>query len=100
LGKLVHRLAFVIFFVVSLASCTEVNDEETSASLEMYLENLDLECTELTNWDFSSGFLVKKELDGWGVLIISQSDKPNYYDLSLVSHMHERAFLTRNIVCK
>jgi hypothetical protein len=43
---------------------------------------------------------VKKELDGWGVLIISQSDKPNYYDLSLVSHMHERAFLTRNMVCK
>lgn len=95
-----HRLILVILFALILVSCTEIHNGEASASLEMYLEGLDVECSELIDWDFSTGFLVKKEMGGWAVLIISQSGRSNYYDLSLVSHGHERVFMTRKMVCE
>ncbi len=69
-------------------------------SLKRYLEGIELSCDELLSWDFTKGFLVKKELDGWGVLIISRNNKPKKYDLSLVSHMHERIFETRVVECQ
>ncbi len=71
-----------------------------SNSLLNHLRSTELDCGELKNWDFTKGFLVREDLDGWGVLIISRANEPDMYDLSLISHGHERAFETRKIICE
>jgi len=72
---------------------------EASQSLKNYLEDTKVDCVDIINWDFSKGFLVKSEIGGWGALIISKGNEDDLYDLSLVSHGHERAFEERIIKC-
>ena len=99
MNKLKTQRLVILAATCLLSACV---DEHTGSdpSLEMYLEGIELSCDELRAWDFTKGFLVKRELDGWGVLIISRNNEPNRYDLSLVAHMHERVFESRVIQCE
>jgi hypothetical protein len=93
------RLLTFLAASMLLSSCAE-DQGETSFSLQSSLEGMEITCDELSSWDFTQGFLTKSELGGWGVLIISRNNKPNTFDLSLVSHGHERAFENRRILCE
>ena len=97
----IMNLRLFVFIAASmlLSSCSE-DHGETSFSLQSELKGTEITCDQLSSWDFTQGFLTKSELDGWGVLIISSNNKPNMYDLSLISHGHERAFETRRILCE
>lgn len=97
--KLKIQCLIILFAACVLSACVDEHGG-SDQSLEMYLEGIELSCDELRAWDFTKGFLVKRELDGWGVLIISRNNEPNRYDLSLVSHMHERVFESRVIQCE
>jgi len=94
------RTSILIVLISGFISACVEEHSEVSYSLVNHLRETKLDCAELRTWDFTDGFLVKEDLDGWGVLIISRANEPDMYDLSLVSHGHERAFETRKIVCE
>ena len=99
MNKKLRTSIFIVLASCFISACAEEHSD-VSYSLISHLRATKLDCDELRNWDFTNGFLVKKDMDGWGVLIISRANEPDMYDLSLVSHGHERAFETRKIVCE
>ena len=89
----------LILFAILLSSCSE-DHGEASFSLKSYLKELEVNCELLAAPKFSKGYWVRSELEGQGILIVSKSNNPNEYVLSLMAHGHERALESREINCE
>ena len=81
-----------------LGGCT---DEESRGSEELskLLQELKVTCDFLAGDRINEQYWVRSELDGRGLLIVTPTNSPNTFVLSLLAHGHERALETREIAC-
>ncbi len=93
------RTALLMIFSLFLTSC-EGDHSGVSHSLKAQLASTDVSCEFLADNKYSTGYWVRSELDGWGLLVVTKDNEPNMYAIALMAHGHERAIETREIECE
>ncbi len=91
------RIVQILTLGLALGACTEEN--MVSHELVMSLQEMEVTCTDIKKEKIGKLFWVKPVMDGWGILVISKSNEENQYQLSLISHGHERVLETRILQC-
>ena len=97
--KIFYLVLITSFLTIVLYSCSDEH-RGVSASLKNELRRIEVSCEYLKTSKFSKGYWVRSELDGWGLLVISEANQPNTYVLGLMAHGHEMALETRMIECE
>lgn len=80
-----------------LQGCTE--EPRVSYELVMTLKEMEVTCQDLQQKKVGQIFWIKPVMDGWGLLLISKGNEENIYELSLISHGHEKVYEARKIEC-
>ena len=95
--KMCVRMLLIPIIGLTLGGCKE--EHRVSYELVMSLKEMKVTCADLKEEKIGKQFWVKSVLDGWGILVISKGNEAHQYNLSLISHGHERAIETRIIQC-